>query len=971
MSEAEASPHRIKRLVLELRADDPREASRLQRLLGELHAREIAPLLARLCDELGGGDRSLRIDRLALDLGEVDAEDFEASFMRALRRELPRALTRALDAEAATPADPCPELEALAVFARTGTLPWWSPTASPTLLRDGLALLLAREPTRLTALLAELAAEPTTLARLATHFDDPALAAVLTLLAGRPGAPVYAALQAAAAASPPLQRLPPGRRRAALWQAVLTTAARADATLPSAELHLRALAELAARTGVDLRDAPALRERRLAHALAAAARALAGGDALPRVLTRLRALAAATPEPDDRARWLATHVVGAVDDAAQALAELEGVVGAAVAPDLRTPLADALRAASSHATNTGAPGHPARTTPGAPGHPARTTPAASPGPATHAPAVPRASPAIRESPPGTSSASRSEPRDLYPPTSPGAVTGAPTSTAPPPTQAAPKDHPGSPLSPPAVLAPETTPSLPPALFTTVDRSAHTSDPSSHPEAPPSPSSVATEIHARPARSEPSPTSRPPPIQSQHADTPTNRSHPAAAQRATPSRPAPDLTAPVAPPAAEPPQPADSTAFTNTDPSPGSRPTKDSRPVTNATPRATADASFPRKTADSTAIPATLDSAAIAPRTTDSTVLTHQRTDSNPISHTIVDSPSLFPTIADSPPVPRASEDSDPLARTSHDSRTTSLPSLSSAGGPVSRPDAAPLVSPSTAALAQHATTPALVQLAARLCEHAPDVGDPIALASRLVDALRTGALARDELERGLAALAEPTATPPQDLARTLTAALRGALLTHAQAERRPAPRPPRPRPARPLLDLGFSAADEYAVGDAGLVILWPFLAHFFRALGLVEGKEFRDEPARQRAAGLLRVVATGDLDVVEYQLPLAKVLCGLGVEDPVDLGPPASDDEVAECERLLGAVTARAPIVQRMSAAALRGNFLVRDGLLGARDGAWLLRVERRTHDVVLDRFPWGFEWVKLPWMAAAIRVEW
>ena len=41
------------------------------------------------------------------------------------------------------------------------------------------------------------------------------------------------------------------------------------------------------------------------------------------------------------------------------------------------------------------------------------------------------------------------------------------------------------------------------------------------------------------------------------------------------------------------------------------------------------------------------------------------------------------------------------------------------------------------------------------------------------------------------------------------------------------------------------------------------------------------------------------------------------------------------------------------------------------RDGSWLLRVERRGYDLVLDRFPWAFDWLKLPWMEMAMRVEW
>ena len=40
-------------------------------------------------------------------------------------------------------------------------------------------------------------------------------------------------------------------------------------------------------------------------------------------------------------------------------------------------------------------------------------------------------------------------------------------------------------------------------------------------------------------------------------------------------------------------------------------------------------------------------------------------------------------------------------------------------------------------------------------------------------------------------------------------------------------------------------------------------------------------------------------------------------------------------------------------------------------EGTWLLRVERASHDLVLDRFPWSWSWLKLPWMGDPLRVEW
>ncbi len=126
-----------------------------------------------------------------------------------------------------------------------------------------------------------------------------------------------------------------------------------------------------------------------------------------------------------------------------------------------------------------------------------------------------------------------------------------------------------------------------------------------------------------------------------------------------------------------------------------------------------------------------------------------------------------------------------------------------------------------------------------------------------------------------------------------------------------------------------------------------------------------------RAAYLLHYLAEEDLDPPEYRLPLSKLLCGLVWTDPVEFEPPVTADEDRECRELLRAVIAHAPILENMSVPGLRGTFLLRPGILATRDGAWLLRVERRDYDIVLERFPWSWTWVKLPWMADPLQVEW
>ena len=173
------------------------------------------------------------------------------------------------------------------------------------------------------------------------------------------------------------------------------------------------------------------------------------------------------------------------------------------------------------------------------------------------------------------------------------------------------------------------------------------------------------------------------------------------------------------------------------------------------------------------------------------------------------------------------------------------------------------------------------------------------------------------------------------------------------------------------LDLAFGDADTVYIENSGLVILWPFLPRFFERLQLVEGNEFTSAAAQHRAVGLLQYLVTEDPSPPEYQATLNKILCGFDPGKVLQFGEPVTDVESEECDTLLSSVIAQAPILRDLSLDGFRGSFLLRKGLLSARDGVWLLRVERETYDVVLDRFPWSFDWVRLPWMEVPLGVEW
>lgn len=288
---------------------------------------------------------------------------------------------------------------------------------------------------------------------------------------------------------------------------------------------------------------------------------------------------------------------------------------------------------------------------------------------------------------------------------------------------------------------------------------------------------------------------------------------------------------------------------------------------------------------------------------------------------------------------------------------------------------------------------ALDELAALLAEFDREAGSTSASTPdrshrQLLQALVSGRVPADLVLAWLAnAAPDPASGWTEAVLRELRDAVQACHRPSATAHPTPAP--------RPSINLAFSDTEEIYIDNAGLVLLWPFLDGFFRRLGLLAERQFRPGPwhpaaeaapdagstevareadattAAQRAAGLLQFIASGDAQPAEHLLPLNKVLCGLAVEDDFTFGPPVTAAERQEVDALLTAVIRQAPILHDMSIAGFRGSFLLRAGQLSARDHAWLLRVERASYDVVLERFPWPTQWVRLPWMNDPMQVDW
>jgi hypothetical protein len=220
--------------------------------------------------------------------------------------------------------------------------------------------------------------------------------------------------------------------------------------------------------------------------------------------------------------------------------------------------------------------------------------------------------------------------------------------------------------------------------------------------------------------------------------------------------------------------------------------------------------------------------------------------------------------------------------------------------------------------------------------------------------------------------ASPAGVSPDAWRSTVVEAFLPLLLTWSPVEESPAP-------SRPAVYVPSSSdASEQLlehglpVDNAGLVILHPFLKTFFGAVGLLEGKGFRDLAAQCRAVCLLQWLVHGDgADAEdEHRMALAKLLCGVPLEEVVPrIGGP-SEVERAEGEELLRQVVARWTVIKNTSVRGLRESFLQRDGMLQSEETGWVLQIQAKPYDMLLERLPWGVSHVRLSWMAGLLRVE-
>lgn len=163
----------------------------------------------------------------------------------------------------------------------------------------------------------------------------------------------------------------------------------------------------------------------------------------------------------------------------------------------------------------------------------------------------------------------------------------------------------------------------------------------------------------------------------------------------------------------------------------------------------------------------------------------------------------------------------------------------------------------------------------------------------------------------------------------------------------------------------------YNVSQAGLVLLHPFMSRLFEKTGYLKDGLFRSDEVRERAVCLLHYLSAGESEYPEPELLLPMHLCSWPAGIPVNRFLTLSKYEKEECSRLLKSAIEHWQALKNTTPDGLRVNFLMRNGRLKKGEFGWTLHVEHKTHDVLLNKLPWGISLIKFKWMSEHLTIDW
>ena len=167
------------------------------------------------------------------------------------------------------------------------------------------------------------------------------------------------------------------------------------------------------------------------------------------------------------------------------------------------------------------------------------------------------------------------------------------------------------------------------------------------------------------------------------------------------------------------------------------------------------------------------------------------------------------------------------------------------------------------------------------------------------------------------------------------------------------------------------------VPNAGLCLLAIWFPRLFDMLGLLAAdadgkKDFKDIETRIRAVFILqRLVTDEGREYEEHELAFNRILTGCPFQVPLPKTLNLTDNEIQTIESMIAGVKNNWDKLRNTSVKGFQYSFIERPGRLEQRVDKWVLYVENRAYDILLDSLPWSYRLVRLPWLKKRINVVW
>lgn len=164
---------------------------------------------------------------------------------------------------------------------------------------------------------------------------------------------------------------------------------------------------------------------------------------------------------------------------------------------------------------------------------------------------------------------------------------------------------------------------------------------------------------------------------------------------------------------------------------------------------------------------------------------------------------------------------------------------------------------------------------------------------------------------------------------------------------------------------------EFSISNAGMVLLSSYFTVLLENLNLVKNNTFITDKARLNSISCLQYLVSGTTETNQSHLALSKILVGLSPNTNIDATININQNQKQLIDDLIQSAIDYWPAIGKSSINGFRGNWLMRNGILRETEDIWELFIEKRSYDLLLERCPFSFSNVKLPWMVKPLQVTW